>query len=481
MACPMGYGVKFNDDSDNEAQTGLNKASFSDHISYSEYLQLNKLLSSQKLRSGVADQIVPDEHLFIIIHQAYELWFKQIIFDIDHVRNLLDTKIVDETKTLQIVSLLERTVRILKLLVDQMLILETMSPLDFVEFRKYLASASGFQSLQFRLLENKLGMSPEHRVRYNSQHYREAFISTEERLRIVASETEPSLFVLIEKWLARTPGIYDYDEDLDIPIKKIDTLYITASIDNKIDSLPKEINKTIVRSFSETANYDNLNNSILNIASDNNILNKNENLVPRLLSTNDDESSQTAIKRKTFWNRYLEAVNKYLQDMMLLSTDKNLPEIERKQIFEEYLKTKKSFDTITDNKQYQETLDRRERRLSHNALKGALMIYFYRDMPRFSQPYQILTFLMDIDSLLQKWRYNHVMLVQRMLGSKQGTGGSSGYLYLRTTVSDRYKVFLDLFNLSTWLIPRVYIPKLSPKMVKTLSEHSNLNHYSNLI
>lgn len=45
-----------------------------------------------------------------------------------------------------------------------------------------------------------------------------------------------------------------------------------------------------------------------------------------------------------------------------------------------------------------------ERRLSHNALKGALMIYFYRDMPRFSQPYQILTFLMDIDSLLQKWR-----------------------------------------------------------------------------
>jgi tryptophan 2,3-dioxygenase len=55
-------------------------------------------------------------------------------------------------------------------------------------------------------------------------------------------------------------------------------------------------------------------------------------------------------------------------------------------------------------------------------------------MPRFSQPYQILINLMDIDSLLQKWRYNHVMLVQRMIGSKQGTGGSSGYLYLRTTV-----------------------------------------------
>ena len=72
---------------------------------------------------------------------------------------------------------------------------------------------------------------------------------------------------------------------------------------------------------------------------------------------------------------------------------------------------------------------------------------------------------------------NHVMLVQRMLGSKQGSGGSSGYLYLRTTVSDRYKIFLDLFNLSTWLIPRAYIPRLSPKMVKTLSVHSDLRDY----
>lgn len=69
------------------------------------------------------------------------------------------------------------------------------------------------------------------------------------------------------------------------------------------------------------------------------------------------------------------------------------------------------------------------------------------------------------------------MLVQRMLGSKQGTGGSSGYLYLRTTVSDRYKIFLDLFNLSTWLIPRAYIPKLSPKMVRTLSHHANLSNW----
>ncbi|CAG2060763.1 unnamed protein product [Timema podura] len=61
-------------------------------------------------------------------------------------------------------------------------------------------------------------------------------------------------------------------------------------------------------------------------------------------------------------------------------------------------------------------------------------------------------------------------MVQRMIGSAQlGTGGSSGYQYLRSTLSDRYKVFLDLFNLSTFLIPRDYIPPLSRHMKSTLS------------
>jgi tryptophan 2,3-dioxygenase len=77
---------------------------------------------------------------------------------------------------------------------------------------------------------------------------------------------------------------------------------------------------------------------------------------------------------------------------------------------------------------------------------------------------------MDIDSLITKWRYNHVILVQRMIGSQQlGTGGSSGYQYLRSTLSDRYKVFLDLFNLSNFLIPRKYMPPLTRRMKLRLS------------
>uniref|UniRef100_A0A1I8JP70 Tryptophan 2,3-dioxygenase n=1 Tax=Macrostomum lignano TaxID=282301 RepID=A0A1I8JP70_9PLAT len=110
-----------------------------------------------------------------------------------------------------------------------------------------------------------------------------------------------------------------------------------------------------------------------------------------------------------------------------------------------------------------------ERNFSHKSFQGALMIALYRDEPRFSQPFHLLTLLMDTDALLTKWRYNHVLLVQRMLGTKIGTGGSSGYQYLRSTVSDRYKPFVDLFNLSTFLIPRSRIPPLTPKMKRSLS------------
>ncbi|KAE9549093.1 hypothetical protein FO519_007693 [Halicephalobus sp. NKZ332] len=463
MACPMGYGnVRFNggdngrlDEDVESAQNGVNKATMGKGVSYRDYLQLSKLLDCQSMRSASQGMPVPDEHLFIIIHQTYELWFKQIIFDIDHIRMLLNNRVVDETKTLQIVSLLERTVRILKLLADQILILETMSPLDFVEFRKYLTSASGFQSLQFRLLENKLGVQSDNRVKYNQQHYRQVFQNEEEMEALIDSETTPSLFKLVEKWLERTPGVMSTDDDetkKEIPLcNEIDKLDLNSD-EQKVNSPdPNPVN-------GEIENPEKC--PIKNPGCKNNVT----------IGMEEKPKFQ-----KGFWASYVRSVEKYLADLEKEANNPDISEDEQKQLQQEFQKTKLSFETILNDVEYNKYLKKQERRLSHSALKGALMIYFYRDMPRFSQPYQILTFLMDIDSLLQKWRYNHVMLVQRMLGSKQGTGGSSGYLYLRTTVSDRYKIFLDLFNLSTWLIPRAYIPKLSPKMVRTLSHHANLS------
>uniref|UniRef100_A0A7E4UMH5 Tryptophan 2,3-dioxygenase n=1 Tax=Panagrellus redivivus TaxID=6233 RepID=A0A7E4UMH5_PANRE len=469
MACPMGYGVTFQggdqplppphfDEKDldlDPAQNGVNKVQMYNGMTYGDYLQLDKLLNCQTMKSANDKKPVQDEHLFIIIHQAYELWFKQIIFDIDHVRTLLDNSIVDETKTLQIVSLLERTVRILRLLADQILILETMSPLDFVEFRKYLTTSSGFQSLQFRLLENKLGVHNDNRVKYNAQNYREAFNKTEDMNEVMLSEIEPSLFQLIERWLERTPGVMtDPEEDDELAGLCNDVDLVTLNKQNGEEAAPVEDAEDALKTV-ETAQTVDAGMAKINAA------------------INGESKRKT--KPKGFWPNFVDAINNFLEDMRLESEEEGLTEPQRKQALSEYEKTKMTFGTIISEVEHNKCIKKQERRLSHAALKGALMIYFYREMPRFSQPYQILTFLMDIDSLLQKWRYNHVMLVQRMLGSKQGTGGSSGYLYLRTTVSDRYKVFLDLFNLSTWLIPRKYIPALSPRMVRTLSHHANMN------
>lgn len=86
-------------------------------------------------------------------------------------------------------------------------ILETMTPLDFMDFREYLSPASGFQSLQFRLIENKLGVKSEHRVKYN-QKYHHVFGDDPEAIEeLIASENEPSLSDLVQKWLERTPGL----------------------------------------------------------------------------------------------------------------------------------------------------------------------------------------------------------------------------------------------------------------------------------
>ncbi|CAN8012517.1 unnamed protein product [Ixodes pacificus] len=141
---------------------------------------------------------VHDEHLFIITHQAYELWFKQILFELDSIRPLLHTKEVNESNMFQITSRMNRVVLILKLLQEQVEILETMTPLDFMEFRGYLAPASGFQSLQFRLIENKLGVKNELRVNYGKQHYQKVFEDPTAINMIRESEKEPTLLQLIE-------------------------------------------------------------------------------------------------------------------------------------------------------------------------------------------------------------------------------------------------------------------------------------------
>src|SRR6186713_1609023 len=137
-------------------------------VYYSDYLHLDSLLNSQKPKSEEFGYKAHDEMLFIIVHQAYELWFKQILHEIDSVNRMFRDEVVDEKSIGIAVSRLHRVTEIQKLLIEQLRVLETMTPLDFLEFRDFLIPASGFQSFQFRLIENKLGLSDEKRIQYNN-------------------------------------------------------------------------------------------------------------------------------------------------------------------------------------------------------------------------------------------------------------------------------------------------------------------------
>ena len=125
-------------------------------VTYSSYLKLDELLSLQQPRSEGPEH---DELLFIVIHQVYELWFKELLHEFDHVRQLLEA---DESHRAQ--HTLKRILTILKVMVAQLDILETMTPLEFLSFRERLEAASGFQSDQFRQIEFLLGKKSEQAI-----------------------------------------------------------------------------------------------------------------------------------------------------------------------------------------------------------------------------------------------------------------------------------------------------------------------------
>src|SRR4051794_2845536 len=103
---------------------------FSRKMNYHDYLQIDKLLSCQKLESEVQGKPAHDEMLFIVVHQVYELWFKQILTEVDSILNIFKSDRVDEKLMDMIVARLRRVIEIQKLLVDQVGIMETMTPLD---------------------------------------------------------------------------------------------------------------------------------------------------------------------------------------------------------------------------------------------------------------------------------------------------------------------------------------------------------------
>jgi len=258
-------------------------------VTYASYLKLDELLSLQQPRPGALEH---DETLFVIIHQVYELWFKEVLHELDHLQRLLhanDTALAGHT--------LKRILTILKTLVAQIDVLETITPLNFLSFRDRLESGSGFQSHQFREIEFVMGK----KGRPSFERYPEG---SEPRRRVETRFAQPTLWDAFLHYLAA-----------------------------------------------------------------------NGYQVPKALLTRD--------------------VTRALE----LS-----PEVQR------------------------------------------LLVEVYRKNPTVAQ---IAERLVDLDEGFMEWRYRHVKMVQRTIGTKAGTGGSAGAEYLLTTINQ--PAFPDLWAIRSEL------------------------------
>jgi tryptophan 2,3-dioxygenase len=147
-------------------------------LSYGGYLRVPDLLSLQELRSDPAQH---DEMLFIVIHQVYELWFKQILHELGAILRHLE-----QDEVLAADRLLRRCIEIQRVLIQQLTVLETMMPVDFLAFRDHLMPASGFQSAQFRELEFVAGLK-------DPRHLRTFGDDSAERAKLARRLDEPTL------------------------------------------------------------------------------------------------------------------------------------------------------------------------------------------------------------------------------------------------------------------------------------------------
>jgi len=254
-------------------------------VTYGSYLRIDELLALQQPRSEGPEH---DELLFIIVHQVYELWFKELLHELDRVIRLLQD---DESHRAQ--HTLKRILTVLKVLVAQLDILETMTPLEFLSFRARLEAASGFQSDQFRQIEFVLGAKAEAAIARFPP-------ASRARAALTARFTEPTLWDAFLRYLSR--------EGYAVPPEQ----------------LARDVTATVVPS-------------------------------------------------------------PVIQD---------------------------------------------------------LLIGLYR---RDAKNAELCERLVDLDEGIQEWRYRHVRMVERTIGSKAGTGGSSGAMYLRNTVGGN--LFPDLWEI----------------------------------
>jgi tryptophan 2,3-dioxygenase len=355
---------------------------------YWDYLQIDTLLGLQGGLAGDESGLSADELLFIIVHQSYELWFKQVLRELKEATALLGGQRLDEEKVPAVVHQLRRAAQIMRLAVEQFHVMETLTPQDFLSFRDKLVPASGFQSFQIRELELRLGLTSAQRERYGETDALAHIKGLADRspagarawAHISAAQADAdaglTLRAVVEDWLARTPI------EGSTPGHPADSAVVDHFIDGYLAALDDWHGEQLRR------------------------------LQAAQLTTAAELEARFAAASAAA-ARFLRA--------------DDAPDAER---------------------------PHRKR-----ARAGLLFIESHRDLPLLAWPRLLIDTVVELEEQLVLFRHRHARMVERVIGRRVGTGGSSGVEYLDRTTHAR--VFADLWGVRTLLMPKDRVPALA--------------------
>ena len=341
-------------------------------MTYGGYLQLDELLTLQDGPQGYSPAPSNDEQHFIIVHQAFELWFKLILRELKEAHTLLNQEHVPEEKLPQMVHHLDRVTEIFRLLSNQWKVMETLTPQGFLAFRDKLGTSSGFESWQMRELEVILGLDNTQRMGgmdpllHMKKLAGEGKITASVLANFEATSNAPSLREALSSWLARTP---------------INGSLAGSEGDSKIIEDFVEGHVQAMRAHGEEA--------IAHIVA---------------IGHGEEAPVRSRIEAGT------EQAAEFLRPDGIISRSR----------------------------------------------AGLLFIESYRELPLLSWPRKLIDAFVGLEQSMILFRSAHARMVERMIGRRMGTGGSSGVDYLDATT--KYRVFVDLWAVRTMLVKREALP-----------------------
>ena len=349
---------------------GYSGGSSGSNRTYGGYLSLHELLSLQRETEGISN----DEMHFIVTHQTFELWFKQVIRELREVRDILATEHVPEAQVPKAVEHLGRVTEIFRLLAHQWKVMETLTPQGFLAFRDGLGTASGFESFQMREMEILLGL--EHTGRVSEMdplaHFRKlASRSEADASALVKLETaleETTLASALTTWLSRTPIMGSF--------------YGSEADDEAVEAYV-DAHLAAYSSIGEAASA-------------------------RMEAQGVDNIE--AVKAR------FDAASQGARDFLKPEGEVN------------------------------------------RARAGLLFIESYRELPLLAWPRVLVDAVVELEESMVLFRTHHARMVERIIGRRVGTGGSSGVDYLDATT--KYRIFGDLWGVRTILLK----PELRPEL-----------------